>query len=232
MSIESVMASNHLMVCCPLLLLPSIFPNIRVFSNESVLHIRWPVYGFNDETDFHWKIGVPWVQPLPPLPRSTPLKNYLLPFTSVLKNRLWASSPDFLHWARRGLLSSPPPIPAHPAGLCERLATRILGKHSAQALGDAQWKKCLIILQMLMKKADSRPSFTKCHTCFSCPRRSWKSFHCWLRKRSDFSSCRVEFSWASCLRYSHSAWERSVTRGSVCRNRMSANFRNVSMVLR
>ena len=44
MSIESVMASNHLILCCPLLLLPSIFPNIRVFSNESALHIRWPKY--------------------------------------------------------------------------------------------------------------------------------------------------------------------------------------------
>ena len=44
MSIESVMPSNHLIVCCPLLLLLSIFPSIRVFSNESVLHIRWPKY--------------------------------------------------------------------------------------------------------------------------------------------------------------------------------------------
>ena len=42
MSIESVMPSNHLILCWPLLLLPSIFPSIRVFSNESVLHIRWP----------------------------------------------------------------------------------------------------------------------------------------------------------------------------------------------
>ena len=42
MSIESVIPSNHLILCCPLLLLPSIFPNIRVFSNESALHIRWP----------------------------------------------------------------------------------------------------------------------------------------------------------------------------------------------
>ena len=41
---ESVMPSNHLILCCPLLLLPSIFPSIRVFSNESVLHIRWPKY--------------------------------------------------------------------------------------------------------------------------------------------------------------------------------------------
>ena len=44
MSIESVMPSNHLILCCPLLLPPSIFPNIRVFSNESALHIRWPKY--------------------------------------------------------------------------------------------------------------------------------------------------------------------------------------------
>ena len=44
MSIMSVMPSNHLILCCPLLLLPSAFPSIRVFSNESVLHIRWPKY--------------------------------------------------------------------------------------------------------------------------------------------------------------------------------------------
>ena len=42
MSIESVMPSNHLILCRPLLLLPSIFPSIRVFSNESALRIRWP----------------------------------------------------------------------------------------------------------------------------------------------------------------------------------------------
>ena len=44
MSIELVMPSNHLILCCPLLLLPSILPSIRVFSNESVLCIRWPKY--------------------------------------------------------------------------------------------------------------------------------------------------------------------------------------------
>jgi len=44
MSIKSMMSSNHLILCHPLLLLPSIFPSIRVFSNESVLHIRWPKY--------------------------------------------------------------------------------------------------------------------------------------------------------------------------------------------
>ena len=43
-SLESVILSNHLILCCPLLLLPSIFPSIRVFSNESVLCIRWPKY--------------------------------------------------------------------------------------------------------------------------------------------------------------------------------------------
>ena len=44
MSIESVMPSNHLILCHPLLLLPSVFPSVRVFSNESVLHVRWSKY--------------------------------------------------------------------------------------------------------------------------------------------------------------------------------------------
>ena len=44
MSIESVILSNHLILCCPLLFLPSIFPSIRVFSNELALRIRWPKY--------------------------------------------------------------------------------------------------------------------------------------------------------------------------------------------
>ena len=44
MSLKLVMPSSHLILCCPLLLLPSIFPSIRVFSNESVLCIRWPKY--------------------------------------------------------------------------------------------------------------------------------------------------------------------------------------------
>jgi len=44
MSIESVMPFNHLILCHPLLLLPSVFPSIRIFSNESALHVRWPKY--------------------------------------------------------------------------------------------------------------------------------------------------------------------------------------------
>ena len=52
MSIESVMPSSHLILCHPLLLPPSIFPSIRVFSNESVLRIRWPKY-----RSFHFSIS-------------------------------------------------------------------------------------------------------------------------------------------------------------------------------
>ena len=57
-SIESVMSSNDLFLCCPLLLLPSIFPGLRIFSNESVLHIRWPsasasVLTMNIQSWFH-----------------------------------------------------------------------------------------------------------------------------------------------------------------------------------
>ena len=44
MSIESVMPTKHLILCCPLLFLPSIFPSIRVFSSESIFHLRWPKY--------------------------------------------------------------------------------------------------------------------------------------------------------------------------------------------
>ena len=50
MSIESMMPSNHLILCCPLLLLPSIFPSVRVFSNESALCIRWPNTGVSAST--------------------------------------------------------------------------------------------------------------------------------------------------------------------------------------
>ena len=53
MSTESVMPSNHLVLCLPLLLLPSIFPSIRVFSNESALHIRWPNSSHN-KTNNHF----------------------------------------------------------------------------------------------------------------------------------------------------------------------------------
>ena len=52
MSIKSVMTSNHLILYHPLLLLPSVFLSIRVFSNESVLHIRWPKYGYSGLISF------------------------------------------------------------------------------------------------------------------------------------------------------------------------------------
>ena len=67
-SIESVIPSNHLILCCPLFLLPSISPRIMVFSNESVLHIRWPKYwsfSFNvSPSNEHWGLisfGMDWL---------------------------------------------------------------------------------------------------------------------------------------------------------------------------
>ena len=54
MSIKSVMPSNHLILCCPLLLLPSIFPSIRAFSNESVLCIRWPKCWASASASVQW----------------------------------------------------------------------------------------------------------------------------------------------------------------------------------
>ena len=57
MSIKSVMPSNYLILCRPLLLLPSIFPSIRVFSNESVLRIRWPKYwSFSISISFNYSL--------------------------------------------------------------------------------------------------------------------------------------------------------------------------------
>ena len=71
MSIESVMPSSHLILYCPLFLLPSIFPSIRVFSNESVLHIRWPKYwrfSFNispsNEYSGLFPFRIDWFDPL------------------------------------------------------------------------------------------------------------------------------------------------------------------------
>ena len=55
MSIESVMPTNHLILCCPILLLLSVFPSIRVFSNESAHHIRWPSLEFQlQHQSFQW----------------------------------------------------------------------------------------------------------------------------------------------------------------------------------
>ena len=65
MSIESVMPSNHLILCHPLFLLPSIFPRIRVFSNESALRIRWPRYwsfsfNINPSNEYSGLISLGW----------------------------------------------------------------------------------------------------------------------------------------------------------------------------
>ena len=62
MFIESVMPSNHLFLCCPLLFLTSIFPSIRVFSDELVLHIRWPQYwsfsfSISPSNEYSWLIS-------------------------------------------------------------------------------------------------------------------------------------------------------------------------------
>ena len=77
MPIELVMPSNHLTLCCPLLLLPSIFPSIRIFSNESALRIRWPKYwSFSlKHQSFQWIFRVDflleWLVSFPCCPRDS-----------------------------------------------------------------------------------------------------------------------------------------------------------------
>ena len=70
MSIESVMPSNHHILCCPLLLLPSILPSIKVFSNQSVLCTRWPKnwsFGFSPSSDYLglFSFRIDWFDLLP-----------------------------------------------------------------------------------------------------------------------------------------------------------------------
>ena len=100
MSIEFVMPSNHLILCRPLLLLPSIFPSIRVFSNESARHIRWPKYwsfSFNiSPSNEHpglisfrmdWLVGSPCSprdsQESPPTPQFKSINSLVLSFFVV-----------------------------------------------------------------------------------------------------------------------------------------------------
>ena len=99
MSIESVISSSHLILCCPLLLLPSIFPSIRVFSNESALHIRWPKYwsfSFNiSPSNEHPGLISPRMDWLYLLAVQGTLKSLLKsPFSRLSKSLLW-TSPQF-----------------------------------------------------------------------------------------------------------------------------------------
>ena len=85
MSIESVMPSNHLILCHPLLLLPSIFPSIKVFSNELSLHIRWPKYWSFQNTvktpKSQWR---PSSWKYPPLPK---IAGIILPFIRIVPSQ-------------------------------------------------------------------------------------------------------------------------------------------------
>src|SRR5574337_1898472 len=123
MSIESVMPSNHLILCHPLLLPPSIFPSIRVFSNESVLCIRWPKYwsfsfSINPSSEYSGLFPLGWTgwisfrgetpgdsQESSPTPQFKSISSSVLSFlhsptlTSIHKIK----GPPMLHAARKDL---------------------------------------------------------------------------------------------------------------------------------
>ena len=90
-SIEFVMSSNHLILCCPLLLLPSIFPSLRVFSNKSVLHIRWPKYWSFSFSISPYNEHPGWMNWLDPLSVKGTLKS-LLQHHSSKASILWHSA--------------------------------------------------------------------------------------------------------------------------------------------
>ena len=93
MSIESVMPSSHLILCRPLLLPPSTFPSLRVFSNESALHIRWPKYWsfsfspsneysvlISSRIDWFDLLAVQWTQESSPTPQFKSINSSVLSF--------------------------------------------------------------------------------------------------------------------------------------------------------
>ena len=95
LSIESVMPSNHLILCHPLLLPPSIFPSIRVFSNESALRIQWPKYwsfSFSPSNEFSGLISfrIDWLVWFPCSPRDS----QVLSSTTVLKHQFFSDQPS------------------------------------------------------------------------------------------------------------------------------------------
>ena len=113
MSIKLVMPSNYLIICHPLLLLPSIFPSIRVFSNESVLHIRWPRYwsfSFNicpsNEYSEMISFRIDWLNPC--RPRDSQESSPTLQFKSINSSVLsFLYSPTLTsihdHWKNHSL---------------------------------------------------------------------------------------------------------------------------------
>ena len=87
MSIELVMISNHLILCCPLLLLPSIFPSIRGFSSESVLHIRWSKYwsfSFSISPSSEYSGLISFRIDSPCCPRDSPASSPVPQFESII----------------------------------------------------------------------------------------------------------------------------------------------------
>ena len=115
MSVESVMPSNHLIPCCPLLLLPSIFPSIRVFSNESVLHIRWLKYwsfSFNTSLSNEYlgliSFRMEWLDVLERSPRDPQESSPTSQFKSIISSVLsFLYSPTLTsihdHWKNHSL---------------------------------------------------------------------------------------------------------------------------------
>ena len=92
MSIEPVMSTNHLILCHPLFLLPSIFPSIKVFSNELALRIRWPKY---------WSFGQTDLVPRIELRRGEEMDNFFLPGFKL--NPIWSKyTPDSEVLVQRG----------------------------------------------------------------------------------------------------------------------------------
>ena len=106
MTIESVMQSNHLILCCPLFFLPLIFPSIRVFSNESSLCIRWPKYwsfsfSISPSNEYSGLISfnIDWLERLAVQGTLKSLLQHQNLKTSILQgSALWSNSHNYINW--------------------------------------------------------------------------------------------------------------------------------------
>ena len=139
MSIVSMMSSNHLILCCPLLLLPSIFPSIRVFSNKSALHIRWPKYW-----SFSFSISPPSEYSSLISFRSSSYQRSPLPQKSDL---LLLQNDAHLYPHKLSLLHTLPHhgLPIHPELCNSQRDPQLLGVHQSKN-GLETWKRAATLL--------------------------------------------------------------------------------------
>ena len=169
MSIESVMPSNHLIICLPLLLLPSIFPSIRVFSNELALHIRWPKYwsfsfSINPSKEYSklFPLGVTW---LISFQSKGPLRVFYC--TTVQKDQFFGGQPSLWVQLSHPYMTTGKNIALTRQTLVTEVMSLIFNMLSRFIIAFLSRSKCLLI-SWLQSPSDFRAQENKVCHCFHC----------------------------------------------------------------